>query len=55
MTFTGYAGQPIRAWLNLPAHADWPLPGVVEFIGYGGGRGLPSEWLSGRPPATPTW
>ena len=45
VTFTGYAGQPIRAWLNLPADAAGPLPGVVEFIGYGGGRGLPSEWL----------
>ena len=45
VTFTGYAGQPIRAWLNLPADADAALPGVVEFIGYGGGRGRPSEWL----------
>jgi cephalosporin-C deacetylase len=45
VTFTGYAGQPIRAWLNVPADADGPLPGVVEFIGYGGGRGQPWEWL----------
>lgn len=46
VTFTGYAGQPIRAWLNRPAHATGPLPVAVEFIGYGGGRGLPVEWLT---------
>ncbi|SDT81322.1 acetylxylan esterase [Actinoplanes derwentensis] len=45
VTFTGYAGQPIRAWLNRPAAATGPLPVVVEFIGYGGGRGLPVDWL----------
>lgn len=45
VTFTGYAGQPIRAWLNRPAAATGPLPVVVEFIGYGGGRGLPLDWL----------
>ncbi|WP_430789990.1 acetylxylan esterase [Actinoplanes sp. G11-F43] len=45
VTFTGYAGQPIRAWLNRPATATGPLPVVVEFIGYGGGRGLPLDWL----------
>ncbi|GAA4587407.1 cephalosporin-C deacetylase [Actinoplanes octamycinicus] len=45
VTFTGYAGQPIRAWLNVPAGATGPLPIAVEFIGYGGGRGLPIDWL----------
>ena len=45
VTFTGFAGQPVRGWLNVPAGADGPLPVVVEFIGYGGGRGLPHEWL----------
>jgi cephalosporin-C deacetylase len=45
VTFTGYSGQPIRAWLNRPARADGPLPVAVEFIGYGGGRGLPIDWL----------
>ncbi|MFB6395540.1 acetylxylan esterase [Polymorphospora lycopeni] len=45
VTFTGFAGQPVRAWLNLPAAASGPLPLVVEFIGYGGGRGRPHEWL----------
>ncbi|MEN4010866.1 MAG: acetylxylan esterase [Chloroflexota bacterium] len=45
VTFNGYAGQPIKGWLSLPAGASPPLPVVVEYIGYGGGRGLPSEWL----------
>lgn len=45
VTFNGYAGQPIKGWLNLPAGTSKPLPLVVEYVGYGGGRGLPSEWL----------
>jgi cephalosporin-C deacetylase len=45
VTFTGFAGQPIKAWLNVPAGACGPLPIAVEFIGYGGGRGLPIDWL----------
>lgn len=46
VTFSGFDGQPVRAWLNRPATAgDGPLPVVVEFIGYGGGRGLPHDWL----------
>lgn len=45
VTFSGFAGQPVRAWLNVPAGATGPLPTVVEFIGYGGGRGYPHEWL----------
>ncbi|MEU8002286.1 acetylxylan esterase [Catellatospora sp. NPDC049111] len=42
--FAGFGGAPIRAWLHLPAcePAD-PLPCVVEYIGYGGGRGMPHE------------
>jgi cephalosporin-C deacetylase len=45
VTFNGFAGQPIKAWLNLPRQRKGPLPCVVEFIGYGGGRGYPSDWL----------
>ena len=43
--FPGFAGQPIRGWLLAPRAADGPLPCVVEYVGYGGGRGLPAEWL----------
>lgn len=45
VTFSGYAGQPIKAWLLLPAAASGPLPCVVEYTGYGGGRGHPLHWL----------
>lgn len=45
VTFSGYGGQRIKGWLNLPAYADGALPCVVEFIGYGGGRGYPTDWL----------
>jgi len=43
VTFAGFAGAPVRAWLHLPAGATQPLPAVVEFVGYGGGRGLAHE------------
>jgi cephalosporin-C deacetylase len=45
VTYSGYAGQPIKGWLILPAERPQPLPVVVEYIGYGGGRGLPIDWL----------
>lgn len=49
VTFPGFGGDPIAAWLLVPAGAEGALPAVVEFNGYGGGRGLPVErlgWLS---------
>ena len=47
VTFAGFAGQPIKAWLVRPAgSSDRALPAVVEYIGYGGGRGLPIERLA---------
>lgn len=45
VTFAGFGGQPIKGWFLLPTGATPPLPGVVEFIGYGGGRGFPHDWL----------
>jgi cephalosporin-C deacetylase len=44
--FSGFGGQRIAAWLLLPRHRSAPLPCVVEYVGYGGGRGLPHEWLT---------
>ena len=44
VTFAGYGGQPVKGWFLRP-HTDAPLPGVVEYIGYGGGRGHPTDWL----------
>ena len=43
VTFAGYGGAPIKAWLSLPAARTGPLPAVVEYVGYGGGRGLAHE------------
>ncbi|MEV4350098.1 acetylxylan esterase [Actinoplanes sp. NPDC049596] len=43
VSFLGYGGQPVKAWLHLPAGAPQPPPVVVEYIGYGGGRGLVHE------------
>jgi cephalosporin-C deacetylase len=37
--FSGWGGQRIAGWLRAPAHATGPLPAVVEYVGYGGGRG----------------
>ncbi len=45
VTFNGYAGQPIKAWLIMPVERPAKLPCVVEYCGYGGGRGLPYDWL----------
>lgn len=45
VTFNGYGGQPIKGWLLLPIGRAGRLPCVVEFIGYGGGRGFASDWL----------
>lgn len=45
VTFPGFAGQPIRAWLRTPRGATGPLPTVVQYQGYGGGRGRPTENL----------
>jgi cephalosporin-C deacetylase len=44
--FPGFAGDPIRAWYLVPAGTRGRLPAVVEFNGYGGGRGLPHEHLA---------
>jgi cephalosporin-C deacetylase len=46
VAFSGYGGHEVRGWLFLPRHTQGPLPCVVEFIGYNGGRGLPHEYLT---------
>ena len=45
VTFNGYGGQPIKGWFILPRQRQGPLPCVVEYLGYGGGRGFPTNWL----------
>lgn len=46
VTFNGYHGQPIKGWFIIPKESKTALPCVVEYIGYGGGRGLPLDWLT---------
>jgi cephalosporin-C deacetylase len=45
VTYSGYYGQPIKGWFFLPKERKEPLPCIVEYIGYGGGRGEPIDWL----------
>lgn len=45
LEFSGYAGDPVHGWFLVPAGAEGRLPAVVEYLGYGGGRGLPHERL----------
>jgi cephalosporin-C deacetylase len=53
-SFSGFGGERVAAWLVLPSPALRPslpgcrggaLPCVVEYIGYGGGRAFPWDWL----------
>ncbi len=46
VTFPGFGGDPIKAWYMVPAGTSGRLPTVVEFNGYGGGRGFPEERLA---------
>jgi cephalosporin-C deacetylase len=43
--FSGFGGDRIGAWFTVPRGEEGPLPAVVEFIGYNGGRDLPGESL----------
>lgn len=45
VTFAGFGGSPVRGWFHIPRGVSGPLPTVVEYQGYGGGRGLAHERL----------
>ena len=45
VTFNGFGGQPVKGWLILATQRTAPLPCVVEYIGYGGGRNFGFDWL----------
>jgi cephalosporin-C deacetylase len=45
VTFPGFGGEPVRAWYRRPAGAAGNLPVVVQYVGYGGGRGHQLENL----------
>jgi cephalosporin-C deacetylase len=45
VTFLGFGGHPLKGWLVLPKQREGRLPLVVQYLGYGGGRGFPHEQL----------
>ncbi|QQR39749.1 acetylxylan esterase [Devosia rhizoryzae] len=45
VTFPGFGGHPIKGWLMLPRERSRKLPLVVQYVGYGGGRGFAHEGL----------
>lgn len=44
LTFPGFNGEPIRGWVTRPRTGGSGAT-VVQYVGYGGGRGLPHENL----------
>ena len=46
VSFAGFGGQRVKGWYIVPKSSSSSLPTVVEYIGYGGGRGFPLEWLA---------
>jgi len=44
--FPGFGGHGIRGWYLVPAGTTGRLATIVQFNGYGGGRGLPHERLA---------
>ena len=57
VTFAGHGGDPIKAWLLIPHELGGQETVIVEYTGYGGGRGNPLDWLVGAAPAirTSSW
>jgi cephalosporin-C deacetylase len=45
VTFPGHGGDPVKGWLLTPADADAPLPAIVQYAGYGDGRGAALQHL----------
>jgi cephalosporin-C deacetylase len=45
VTFPGFMGQPVKAWLVRPRGTHASLPVVIEYPGYSSGRGLAHQWL----------
>lgn len=40
VTFAGFNGEPVKAWMRQPTAPSKALPVVIQFAGYSGGRGL---------------
>lgn len=48
VTYAGFGGADIKAWLIVPGRTRGPLPTVVSYLGYSCGRGIPfaSHWVA---------
>ncbi len=46
VTFAGFGGQPVKGWYLLPRQRRGPLPCVVQYLGYSGGRGFVLDFLA---------
>lgn len=46
VSFAGWGGHRINGWFLTPRGADGPLPCVMHYIGYSGGRGFPHDHLT---------
>jgi cephalosporin-C deacetylase len=46
VTFAGFGGQPVKGWFLLPRQRANPLPCVVQYLGYSGGRGFVLDHLA---------
>jgi cephalosporin-C deacetylase len=45
-SFAGWGGDRVSAWFLVPRGAEGPLPCVVKYIGYSGGRGFAHDHLT---------
>jgi cephalosporin-C deacetylase len=45
-SFAGWGGDRIKAWFMVPRQLPEPVPCVMQFMGYGAGRGFPHQWLT---------
>jgi len=45
VAYRGYGGKTIKGWLLVPNRIEEKMPALVYYIGYGGGRGFPFDWL----------
>ena len=46
VSFSGHGGDRVKAWMFVPVDLLPGAPVVVQYIGYGGGRGRPFDWMT---------
>ncbi|MFI7127260.1 acetylxylan esterase [Nonomuraea sp. NPDC050153] len=45
VSFAGWGGHRINGWFLVPRGVEGPVPCVMHYIGYSGGRGFPKDHL----------